>query len=137
MLYVVQALLLNGKRMQNSPKFRPVWAALGLLALLLGVIGIVLPVLPTTPFVLLAAFCFAKGAPRLHDWLHAHPRFGPMIADWRDHGAISRRAKFMALGMMAAALGLSVALGLSWLILGIQAACMGGAALFILSRPDA
>ena len=41
---------------------RPVWVTLGALSLGLGIIGIVLPILPTTPLVLLAAFCFGKGA---------------------------------------------------------------------------
>ena len=78
-------------------------AACGGAALATGIIGIFLPLLPTTPFVLLAAFCFARGSPRWEAWLLAHPRWGPMVRDWRDHRAIPWRAKLLAWTMMAAA----------------------------------
>lgn len=80
---------------------RVVWTAAGLLAIALGIAGIFLPLLPTTPFVLLAAFCFARGSPRWEAWLLAHPRFGPMVRNWRDHRAIPLRAKQLAWTMMA------------------------------------
>jgi uncharacterized membrane protein YbaN (DUF454 family) len=57
--------------------------------------------LPTTPFVLLAAFCFSRGSTRVERWLLEHPRFGPMIADWRERRAVPLRAKQLATVMMA------------------------------------
>lgn len=69
---------------------------IGWLSLLLGVIGIVLPLLPTTPFVLLAAFCFSKSSKRFHLWLLNHKLFGAMVMDWEQHGVIKLQAKWMA-----------------------------------------
>lgn len=113
------------------------WTCAGLLSLLIGIIGIVLPLLPTTPLVLLAAFCFGKGSPRLRAWLLDHARFGPMIGDWHERGAIARRAKLSAVVVMLAAFGLSLAMSLPLWVLIAQAICLGGAATFILTRPDA
>jgi hypothetical protein len=79
---------------------RLLWRALAGGALLLGVVGIVVPGLPTVPFLLLAAWAGSKGWPALEARLLAHPRYGPTIARWRDHGAIPRRAKWLARGMM-------------------------------------
>jgi uncharacterized protein len=84
--------------------FRAAWLVSGLVAMALGLVGIVLPLLPTTPFLLLAAFCFARSSPALHDWIIHHPRLGPPLRDWRHHGAISRRAKIAAIAMLAFAL---------------------------------
>ncbi|MEM9350701.1 MAG: YbaN family protein [Pseudomonadota bacterium] len=114
---------------------RPFWAALGTLALALGAAGVVLPVLPTTPFVILAAFAFAKGSPRVARYLEEHRVFGPMIADWRAHGAIAPRYKVIALIMMGGALLLSFYLGFPGWVIGVQTGCIALAALFILSRP--
>ena len=115
---------------------RTLWLCVGALALGLGVIGIVLPVLPTTPFVILAAFAFGNGSPRLQKRLHDHATFGPIIADWNATGAIAPKFKAIAVLMMAAALALSIFLGLRPLVITIQAICMIGAAAFVLSRPN-
>lgn len=123
--------------MRSSSRFlRAFWIVAGTLSLGLGLAGVVLPVLPTTPFMILAAFCFARGSDRLHRWLMAHPRFGPAIQDWRQHGAIALRAKRLALCAMAAAFLVSLVLGVSGTVLAIQAFALSGAALFILTRPS-
>lgn len=88
------------------PAARPMWQRLawglaGATSLATGTVGIFLPLLPTTPFVLLAAFCFARASTRAEGWLLAHPRFGPMVRDWRARRAIPRRAKQLAWTMMA------------------------------------
>lgn len=41
---------------------------IGCISLGLGIIGVILPILPTVPFVLLAAFCFAKSSEKLDGW---------------------------------------------------------------------
>ncbi|GMG82753.1 YbaN family protein [Paralimibaculum aggregatum] len=115
---------------------RMLWMAAGWTAFGAGLVGAVLPLLPTVPFMLLAAFCFARGSERIHAWLTTHPRFGPAIDDWRVHGAISRRGKRWALGSMAASFGISLALGVAAPVLAVQAAVLGVVAVFILTRPD-
>lgn len=112
------------------------WTGAGLLALAVGALGVVLPLLPTTPLVILAAFCFSKSSPRLRSWLLNHRIFGPLIRNWEATGSIAPRYKAIALTAMALAFGLSLALGLKPLILVVQAVCLGGAALYILSRPN-
>jgi uncharacterized protein len=80
---------------------RVLWGVAGLVALATGVVGIFVPLLPTTPLVLLSAFCFSRGSPRLERWLLEHRRFGPMIIAWRTERAIPLRAKQTAWVMMA------------------------------------
>ncbi len=122
-------------QLRRNPLARALWLAFGLLSLGLGILGIFLPLLPTTALVILAAFCFARGSQRLHDWLTGHPRFGPPIEAWRRHGAISRGAKQLAVFTMLLVLLLSLALKVPWSVLGIQAAVLVAVAVFILTRP--
>ena len=73
----------------------------GGLSLALGVVGLFLPLLPTTPFLLLAAACFARSSEGLHRWLLDHPRLGPFIRDWERGGVIRPSAKRAATLAMA------------------------------------
>lgn len=115
---------------------RYLWLALGLLAVGLAFAGIFLPLLPTTPFLLLAAYAFARSSPRLQRWLHEHPVFGPLIENWRRNGAIDRRSKRVAIACIAIMPPLSWALGIPVLLLIIQIVVLGAVATFILTRPD-
>lgn len=115
---------------------RILWVIAGLVCVGLGLIGIVLPLVPTVPFMLLAAFCFARSSERLHGWLLTHPRFGAAIADWQERGAISPRVKRISSVSILAVFGLSVVLGLRPLVIGIQAVVLGGVMIFIWSRPN-
>jgi len=83
---------------------------LGLFFLILGFIGVVLPVVPTTPFILLAAFCFSKGSKKFHNWLLNNKIFGNTIREWEDYKVICLSAK------RAATLGIAM-LGTTTLIL--------------------
>lgn len=114
---------------------RGLWLLIGALALALGAVGAVLPLLPTTPFVLVAAFAFAKSSNRLHDWLLTHRVFGPLIDDWHRYGAISRRAKFAGILSIVAVFALSVALAVPTHAIVIQAVVLSLSAWFILTRP--
>ena len=61
---------------------------LGWLAVVLATLGVVLPLLPTTPFLLLAAWCFARSSPRFHHWLLHRSWFGPYLRHWQQHRAL-------------------------------------------------
>ena len=83
------------------------WIA-GSVSLVLGIIGVVLPGLPTTPFILLAAACYAKASPRLHQWLLNHRWFGAMLRDWeRDH-SLTLRSKTIAVVSMLVMVSFSI-----------------------------
>ncbi|GAB3593944.1 Inner membrane protein YbaN [Corynebacterium faecale] len=70
--------------------WKPLFAAIGLISLALGAVGIFLPILPTTPFMLLAAFCFARSSNRLHRYLVNHPVFGEYISNYYNHAMTPR-----------------------------------------------
>lgn len=79
---------------------RPFLLVLGCLSLVLGVIGIFVPILPTTPFLLLAAACFARSSRRFYRALVTHKYLGPWIRDYLDGQGIPRKAKIYSLGLM-------------------------------------
>lgn len=79
---------------------RVLFNILGTVSLGLGVLGIFLPLLPTTPFLLLAAFCYVRGSPRMHHWLLSHRMLGPYIRDFQSGRGIPLRTKIIALTLM-------------------------------------
>jgi len=114
---------------------RYIWLSFGWLFVALGVVGIVLPLLPTTPFLLVAAFCFSRGSPRLLAWLLDHAHLGPPVRAWQAHGAIATRFKVAALVFMTVSVGLSFLYGVPQTGLIIQIAILSCVSIFILSRP--
>ena len=104
---------------------RLVLLALGSLALLLGIIGIFLPGLPTTPFILVAAACYARASERFYHWLLRNPTFGPLISEWRRHRSIPYRVKRLAISLMSLTICVSI-----WALadkpwLQVMLACIG------------
>lgn len=91
---------------------RQLYLAGGLIAVGLGALGVLLPILPTVPFLLLAAFCFARSNPEWEERLLKHPTYGNSLREWRERRAISRRAKVMAVTAM------SVGAGFTWFAVG-------------------
>lgn len=95
-------------RRHDSVAVRVFFVALGTLFVLIGIAGAFLPVLPTTPFMLLAAACYARASTRFYNWLLNNPVFGPTILEWRRHRSLPWRVKLTAIVMMALTLGVSV-----------------------------
>jgi hypothetical protein len=119
-----------------TDRFRWAWWLLAYVSLGVGIVGIFVPGLPTVEFILLSAFAAARGSERLHRWLLAHPRFGPMIRDWQAHGAISRRAKWLSLAMMAvSAVAMFLAVPKPWMAF-LGTGIMALVALWLWTRPE-
>jgi len=113
----------------------PVYRGLGLLSLAVGLVGAVLPLLPTTPFLIAAAYLFARSHPEWEARLLAHPVAGPAIRAWFDHQAIPPAAKRLAVVPLA---GSAVA---GWLTLQapwcyLPALCAAAALGWIWTRPS-
>ncbi len=115
---------------------RPFLIVFGWICVALGVVGIAVPGLPTVPFLLLALWAFSKSSERFHDWLYNHPRLGPPLRDWREHGVIPVRAKILAVTVMAISLAwITFGVATSWVLPVAVAACLAPVAAFILTRP--
>jgi uncharacterized membrane protein YbaN (DUF454 family) len=114
---------------------RHLWGVAGGVCVALGAVGIVLPLLPTTPLLLLAAFCFARSSPRLHDWLVNHMHLGPPIRAWRAHGAVSRASKWLATVALAAAFAIAWWAGIPQWALVVHCGAMIAVGLFLWTRP--
>jgi len=77
-----------------STRTRFFWLLTGLTAVAIGAVGVILPLLPTTPFLLIAAFAFARSSTRLNRWLREHRLFGSLISNWHRDGSIDRKARY-------------------------------------------
>lgn len=119
----------------RHPALRVLLLGLGWAAVALALAGVFLPILPTTPFLLVAAWAFAKSSRRMRIWLYEHPRFGQFLQDWRADGAIPLRGKLAAVGGML----------LAWHIVFFTAerpwvpaavgACLALVAVYVVTRP--
>ena len=79
----------------------------GGMAVLLGIIGVVVPGLPTTPFVLLASWCFYKSSPRLQAWL-LQSFLGKYIRDYKEKGGLTTRKRVYIIALMATMVSMSI-----------------------------
>jgi uncharacterized protein len=123
-------------RRMTTHRFRWAWWLLAYASLGIGIVGIFVPGLPTTVFVLISAWAATRGSERLHRWLHAHARFGPLIRDWQAHGAVSRRAKWLATSTMAVCAAiLAWAAPRPW-IAEFGIGCMAVVAIWLWLRPE-
>lgn len=83
----------------------------GWIAVVLATLGVVLPLLPTTPFLLLAAWCFSRSSPRFHHWLLYRSWFGGYIRHWQEHKGLPRKAKHRAVMVILVTFAVSL-----WLV---------------------
>lgn len=81
---------------------------LGFLFLGLAILGVLLPVLPATPFLLLAAWFFARSSEKWHQWLLRSELFGPIIRNWETNRCIGCRTKVVSLTLMLGMGGTSI-----------------------------
>lgn len=82
----------------NRSRFtQKLWAAAGFLAFALGCIGAVLPIIPTTPFILVAAFCFARSSKRLNDWFRRTTLYKKVLEDFATKRTMTLKAKLTIL----------------------------------------
>jgi hypothetical protein len=113
------------------------WRSAGIAFVAIGTVGVFVPGLPTTPFLLLAAACYSRGDPVARAKLVAHPRYGPALRAWFDHGAVSRRAKVLATVVMAVSVSIGIWVGdlgpaLAAVVVG-TVACVAG---WLWARPE-
>ena len=100
---------------------------IGWLSVALGTLGVFLPLLPTTPFILLASWCFARSSPRFHHWLLYRSWFGGYLRHWQQYRAMPPGAKPRAVVMILLTFAISLWLvNLTWvrILLLIVLACL-------------
>ena len=104
------------KTRRESSRFgamaRKLWAAGGFVAFGLGFLGAILPLIPTTPFILVAGFCFARSSERVNQWFKATKLYKLVFENYTKKRTMTMRAK------LALLLPLTVLLGISFALLG-------------------
>jgi uncharacterized membrane protein YbaN (DUF454 family) len=85
--------------------------ALGTICLAIGIVGIFTPILPTTPFLLLAAFCYLRSSARFHRWLMNNRVFGGYIRSYTEGRGIPLKVKLFTIALLWTTIGISI-----WLV---------------------
>ena len=117
----------------NSHTLRVILVILGTLFVITGIVGIFLPLLPTTPFMLLAAACYAKSSRRFYNWMMNNKVMGPIIREWRQYRAIPKRAKIIAMFLLVITFGISILVApIMWVKFMLVGMCL--ASLFFMWR---
>ncbi len=98
---------------------RPLLVTFGTLFVGLGIVGIFVPVLPTTPFLLLAAACYARSSPRFYHWLLYNRWFGNYIRNYRQRKGIPLKVKVLTITLLWVTIGASVIFAVQALLVRI------------------
>lgn len=111
---------------------------LGIACVAVGLLGIAVPVLPTTPFLLLAAFLFARSSPRWHRWLLTNPVCGEYVRCYVERRAMRRGHKIVTLALLWVGIGSTIAFATStlWLRLVLAAVAIAVTVHVLLIRSE-
>ena len=93
----------------NIKKF--LYFTLGCGCIAMAYIGVVTPGIPYSPFVVAAAFCFARSSERAHGWIMNHKIFGPFLTNWSEKRVFPQRMKYLMIAMMSLSLVLMTVSG--------------------------
>jgi len=104
--------LITGRTMRHTTRI--VLLVCGLSFVLLGILGMFLPVLPTTPFLLLASFCFARSSKKIDHWLLSNRWLGSYIRDYRQGNGITLGHKVITVSLLWLTIGYTAWLVPSW-----------------------
>ncbi|ACF13533.1 protein of unknown function DUF454 [Chloroherpeton thalassium ATCC 35110] len=122
--------------MRTEKVIRFIYVALGSIFVALAILGIFLPLLPTTPFLLLAAACYAKGSARFYEWLIEHKWLGPYVKPFRSGKGMPLRAKVVTLALMWLAMSTSAIFFIEPISLIATMAAVGiGVTIYLLRMP--
>jgi len=99
--------------------------AAGSISLGIGIVGIVVPLLPTTPFLLLAAYCYSRGSKRLYDTLLSNKLIGSYLRNYLEGKAMSLKAKIWSLSILWGVIGCTAAFVTDSLIIRIVLLAVG------------
>jgi uncharacterized membrane protein YbaN (DUF454 family) len=106
----------------------------GCTSVVVGVIGIFVPLLPTTPFILLAAWCFVRSSEKAHQWIYSHPAFGKALTDWEKNRSIAPGTKALAVStILLSVVFIWVKVNNEWVKYSVTV-FLAGVSLFILTR---
>ena len=98
---------------QMNKIYRSLLLVIGTLSVALGILGIFLPILPTTPFLLLAAYCYARSSERFYQWLLNNRWFGEYIRNYREGRGMPLREKIVTIAVLWLTIGFAVVFAVS------------------------
>ncbi len=113
--------------LHSSASCRLLLAILGTICVIVGLIGVVLPILPTTPFMLLAAWCYMRSSRWFYNRIMNNKVFGPILREWRLYRSIPRKAKKTAMILMPSTFAISILffVPIFWVQVLLSVMCLG------------